>query len=162
MRQGHWPSTARVYPLVWAERNHHPVLVWSGNTLTWDSAFVLPFLPSSLFIFSASPARGYFCFFLVQLPEQPCGFNWPIFCMLERSFLPCPAAHPHQPWGLRATARSEALERKADGNSSEGKREGNKRLTERQTETDRYRERDRVSNTEEEWEPRGIKTEINN
>lgn len=64
----------------------------SGLTVTLTSAFISPFLSFSLCLFPARPAWGYFCFLLVQLPEQHCDFNWSIFCMLERCSLlvPCP------------------------------------------------------------------------
>lgn len=100
----------------------------------------VPFtLSPFLFIFPVRPAWGYFCFLLVRLPEQPCGFNWPIFCEPARRFPPGPAAHPHLPWGLRANARSQAnYGEKGRDSAGEGTQERH-RDQQRQRETERER-----------------------
>lgn len=42
--------------------------------------------PSWLFLSPGSLPCSYFYFLLVQLLEQPCGFNWPIFCSYKEGF----------------------------------------------------------------------------
>lgn len=135
MWQGHparWQPQSNLE--VWEDWSRLAMKHTAGLTL--DSAFSVCFLPFSLF--PARPAWGYFCFLLVQLPEKPCGFNWPIFCRLQRLLSPC-LALPHRPWGqVKLIMERKWTETREGKRKREESREG-----QRQKEWEPWRDKDR-------------------